>query len=61
MSRKLNKSEEPIRVIIDPRDASKDQHIPDWALQKFIVQGLVVRDHTNKQWCSKDGKPLPFK
>lgn len=53
--------EETIRVIIDPRDASKDQIIPRWALQHFIVRGLVCKDVTNDRWCSKDMKRLPLK
>ena len=58
---KLKPNEELVRVIVDPRDGTKDQMIPRWALQHYIVGDKVVRDLTNSCWCTPDGKPLPFK
>lgn len=58
---KKTKTEELVRVIVDPADSFKDQQIPRSALQHYIVSGAVVRDLTNDAWCTKNGKPLPFK
>ena len=60
MGKKATVKEEMVRVIIDSSDASKDQYIPRWALQRFIVGGLIIKDTTNNGWCSKNGKRLPY-
>lgn len=50
-----------VRIIVDPRDAGKDQFIPHWALQHYVVGGLIKWDLTNMCWCSSDGEGLPYK
>lgn len=61
MAAKSKSKEALVRIIVDPRDASKDQFIPNWALQNYVVSGKVKWDLTNMCWCSSDGERLPYK
>lgn len=47
------------RIVIDPRDASKDQFVNLAHVQQLEHDGLITWDYTNRGWCTADGKPLP--
>lgn len=47
---------EKVRVIVDPRDASKDYHIPQPIAEGSFKLGLLAYDETNSCYTVVEGE-----